>query len=305
MRSMDESIQSPASHPGSASQGLIRLQGRLTASSAWLGPAWAALAGVVASGGFDWRAASWLRLILLILLVDGGWGTLWAALAGADWHTPLKRWRSWDSGKALPAPPYTLPGTHGARVSSWLGQLRAWWREELWPACKDDISALIVALPVTAAASVLLGVPVTLLSVAALAVMQIALVLSGGGRPPAAARPWGAILAVLFPWLAGHAAFAPLATGSAGLALAFTLARGGAWRTDSPWGRGSAVGAQLAAAGLLIVLHRPLAGGLVAMLLVPQIALLAWVRAGRTASWALQRMRPWLMAAMLIAAWAL
>ena len=315
-----EYSQRDSTSPHLVSGGLIRLQARLTdltmrPQRAPLCPAWATLCGVVASGGFSWQGADWLRLALLILLVDGGWGTLWTALGSTDWATPLRRWRNWRSGEPIPAPPYTLPGSPGDRASDWLGQLRAWWRDVLWPACGPALSAIAVALPVTVVLGALLGPELLLLSAAALAVMQLDLMWERGRGT--VAPGWDAFITVALAWLAGHIAFGPLTLNSAGLALAFALAWGTAWQAESRWGPDGAdtqhpphprtlgVGAQFLAAALLVALHHPLAAGAVMLLLVPQLALLPWLRRGQPASWYVRHTRPWLMAAMLIAAWTL
>jgi len=289
--------------PHLVSGGLIRLQARLTDLTTWLCPAWATLCGVVASGGCGWQGADWLRLALLILLVDGGWGTLWTALGSTDWATPLHRWRNWCSGETIATPPYTLPGSPGDRASHWLGQLRAWWSDVLWPACGPALSAIAVALPVTVVLGVLLGPELLLLSAAALAVMQLGL--TWEGRRGTVAPGWDAFIAVALAWLAGHIAFGPLTLSSAGLALALALAWGTAWQAESRWGSTLGVGAQFLAAALLVALHHPLAAGGLLLLLVPQLALLPWLRHGQLASWYVRHTRPWLMAAMLVAAWAL
>lgn len=286
-----------------ASGGLIRLQARLTHLTTWLGPAWAALCGIVASGGFGWQGEDWLRLALLILLVDGGWGTLWAALGGTDWATPVRRWRNWHYGEPATPLPYTLPDSPGDRVSRWLGQMRAWWRDLFWPACGPALLAVGTALPVTAVLGALLGMELLLLSVAALAVMQLGLAWEGGRG--SIAPGWDAVVAVALPWLAGHAAFGPLTLYSAGLALAFVLAWGAAWQADSHWKCALGIGAQFLAAVLLVVLHHPLAAGGLLLLLAPQLALLPWLRRGQPPSWYVRYSRPWLMMALLVAAWAL
>lgn len=278
-----------------ASGGLIRLQARLTNPILWLGPAWAALCGVVASGGFDWQGEDFVRLSLLLLLADGGWGTLWAALGATNWATPLRLWRNWRFGEPVSALPYTLPDSPGDRASRWLGQLRAWLRDILWPACGPALSAIAVALPVTALLAALLGPELLLLSLAALAVMQLGLVWRG----------CNAAVAVMLPWLAGHIAFGSLASGSAGLALAFTLAWGANRRAGAPWARALGASAQFLALALLVALRQPLAAGGLALLIVPQLALLPWLRRGQSAAWYARHARPWLMAAMLLAAWAL
>ena len=89
------------------------------------------------------------------------------------------------------------------------------------------------------------------------------------------------------------------------LALAFALTWGTAWRADSLWERVLGIGAQFLVAALLIALHRPLAAGGLLLLLAPQPALLPWLQRDQPASWYMRCTRPWLMAAMLIAAWAL
>jgi hypothetical protein len=281
----------------------MRFQARLTHPTVWLAPTWAALCGVIAAGSFGWRGADWLRLAVLILLVDGSWGTLWSALGDTDWATPLRRWRNWHFGDPVTASPYTLPGTPGDQVSRWLGQLRAWGRDVLWPTCGPALTAIAVALPVTAVLVALLGAEFLLLSVAALAVMQLG-VARNGGRGDIISE-WDAIVAIAFPWLAGHLAFGELALPAAALALAFTLAWGGGWRAGSAWGRVSSIGGQFLAAALLVALRHPLAAACLALLAAPQVALLVWLRRGQSASWYVRHTRPWLMAAMLVAALAL
>jgi len=298
---MEENPHSTLSRP--ASGGLIRLQAHLTDLMAWLGPGWTTLCGVVASGGFGWEGEGFLRLALLLLLVDGAWGTLWAALGSTNWATPLRRWRNWRYGDLTRRLPYTLPGSPGDRASRWLGQLHVWWRDVLWPACGPAVSAIVVALPVTAVLGALLGQKLLLLSAAAFAVMQLGVAWEGGRGK--VAPGWDGAVAVTLPWLAGHVAFGPLTLSSAGLALAFALAWGAAWRSGSRWGRALGIGAQLLAVALLVALYRPLAAGLLLLLLAPQLALLPWLRRGLPASWPVRHTRPWLMAAMLVAAWAL
>jgi len=298
---MEGNPDSTSSRP--ASGGLIRLQAHLTNPVTWLGPAWATLCGVVASGGFGWQGQDWLRLALLIMLVDGGWGTLWAALGTTNWATPLRRWHNWRFSEPAATFPYTLPGSPGARVSRWLGQLRTWWRDIFWPTCGPALSAIVVALPVTVTLGALLGMELVLLSTAALAMMQLGLAWEGGQG--SIAPKWDAIISVTLSWLAGHVASGPLTLHSAGLALAFALAWGAAWRANSPWERALGVGAQFLAAALIIALHRPLEAVCLALLLVPQLALLPWLQRGQPASWYVRHTRPWLMAAMLVAAWAL
>jgi hypothetical protein len=283
--------------------GLLRLQARATDLITWLGPTWAALCGVAASGGFGWEGPQWLRLALLILLVDGGWGSLWTALAATDWATPLRRWREWDENQPTAALPYTLPDAPGGKLSHFVGKLRAWWSHILWPRCGSAILVIVIAVPTAALLATLLGAELVLLSVAALALIQLGVIWEGGSTtvPPG----WDAVIAITLPWLAGHVAFGPITIPSAGLAFLFALAWGKAWSVSSGWGRTFTVGSQLLAMASLVILRRPLAAGVLFSVLVPQVTLLPWVGRDYEPYWYVRHARPWLIAAMAAAAFAL
>jgi hypothetical protein len=138
---------------------------------------------------------------------------------------------------------------------------------------------------------------------AAVAAMQAGTIGSGGRGTTA--PEWNALVGVAFPWLAGHAVFGPLTPSSSLLALILALAWGVAWRVESPRGRFMAAGGQLLAAALLIALGQPLAACGLVLLSIPKLALLPWIGRGQPANWYVRHTRPWLMATMLIAAWAL
>lgn len=283
--------------------GLLRLRARPTDLVTWLAPTWSVLCGVLASTGFAWQGPDWFRLALLILLVDGGWGSLWAALGATDWATPLRRWREWDKNRPTAALPYTQPDAPGGRLSRFIGRLRAWWDEALWPSCGSALLVILIALPTTALLATLLGGDLLLLSAAAIAVMELAVVSENGGGtvPPG----WDAAIAIALPWLAGHVAFGLVTLPSAGLAVLFALAWGKAWSVTSRWGRALTVGSQLLTMASLVALRRPFAAAATFLILVPQLALLPWIRRGHEPHWYVRHARPWLMAGMLIAALAL
>ena len=286
-----------------ASGGVIRLQARLADVTTWLGPTWAALCGVIASNSFAWQGDDWLRLAFLVLLVEGGWGTLWAALGNTDWAMPLRSWRGWSAGQPSAALPYTRPGSPGGRASHWLGQLRTWWWDDLRPNCGPALSAVAIALPITAALSGLLGPELVLLSLAAIAVMQLGLAWESGRGT--VTPEWDAAIAVLLPWMAGHIAFGSLTVKSAVVAFFFAIAYGAVWRAGSRLGRVLYAAAHLVVAAVIIALYRPLEAGATLLLLIPPAALAPWVRQGEPVAWYLRHTRPWLMVAMLTAAWAL
>jgi hypothetical protein len=299
---MEHNLHSATSQ--TVSDSAIRLQARLTGLINWLGPAWAALCGALASGSSDWQGEEWLKLAVLILLVDVGWGGLWAALGSTDWAAALVRWREWRSGDPVAGLPYTLPGSPGDRVSRWVGQLRAWWHDVVWVECGVAISAVLVALLVTLVLATLLGADMLLLSVAALALIQLGLAWEGGRG--VISPTWDAFIGVALPWVAGHILFSgSLSLLSGSLAFAFALAWGMIWRAMGRWERVLGLGAQLLVVLLLVVIRSPLAAGCLVFLLVPQLALLPWLGHGQPVSWYVRHTRPWLMWAMLVAAWAL
>ena len=65
------------------------------------------------------------------------------------------------------------------------------------------------------------------------------------------------------------------------------------------------IGAQFLAAVFLVALRSPLAAGCLLLLLVPQLMLLSWLKRDTPAAWYVRYARPWMMVAMLVAAWSL
>jgi hypothetical protein len=285
------------------SGGLIRLQAHASDLGSWLGPTWATLCGVVASNAFRWQSEDWLPLALLPLLVDAGWGTLWTALARTDWALALREWRTWKRVGSTAKLPYTLPGTPADRISRWIGRVSTWWRDAFWGSCGSAVRAMLIALPLTVLVSALLGPELLLLSVASLALMQLGVIWTGGrGVVPSG---WDGLIAVALPWLAGHTVFGSVTVASASLAMLFALAWGSAWRAASGGGRAVLVAGHLVSATILILLGGPLAASTLLLLLVPQMALLPWTRRDLPIHRFVRYTRPWLMAAMAVAALAL
>ncbi len=302
MEEITEKNPQPTS-PTPALGGIIHFQARLVDLIIWIGPAWASVCGVIAAGAFSWRGVDLLRLALLILLVDGGWGTLWTALGDTDWATPLQRWREWHTGAPIQTLPYTQPNTPSHLIAHWGGELISWWRAVLWPTCGRAISAITIALPLSVLLALLLGRDLLLLSLTALAVMQMGLAWEGGQGN--VAPGWDGVISLTLPWMAGHAAFDALSLRSAVIAGLFTLVWSGAWRSSSRRGRIMNVGGYLLITTALVMLQRPLAVGMLALIIVPQVTLLPWLRRDQSPRWYVRHTRPWLMTAMLIAAWAL
>jgi len=280
-------------------RGLIRLTPRPGRTGVWLLPLWAVLCGALASSTVHPSLTDGVRLLLVGLLVEGGWGTLWSALATTDWATPLQRWRDWPAGAAVPLLPYARPGAPAERLALRLSQLRSWWRDAFAPTAGPALGEALVGLALSAFLALALGPEMLLLTLGAIALMELAAVRAEGrGTPPGG---WDAILRMGLPWLAGHLAFGALTLPSIALAGGFTLAVAGATgdkgnRSKSLW-----IVGQLLTAILFVLLRRPVAAAFLVLFLLPQWALLV---PSRSPSPIYHRALPWLGAAMLLAAWA-
>jgi hypothetical protein len=279
---------------------LVRLEVTLRGSGLWLGPIWAIICGILASGGFKWNGASLLQAMLVFFLVDGAWATLWSAAAETDWATPATRW---GQSEATPARmlPYTQPNAPGERVTRWLGHTIQWWREHLRPSIGSAVSTIILCVALGAALSAVLGWPAVALSAAGVAVVQLGVVVGrGAGQPLPALK---ATLDIGLAWLLAHAVFAPLTLPSALLAIAFAAVYGtgltliGGGRRAMVWNM-----AQFAAAGLLVLMRQPVAALAVFLMVIPQMLLEPALRRGMGGTWFVRSTQAWLMVAMLIAA---
>jgi hypothetical protein len=287
------------------SGGLVRLRVCSGGSLAWAVPAWATLCGAAASGALTLTVLSGVQLVLVWALVEAGWGTVWGAVATTDWAAPLRRWRGWHVGDDLPWLPYVRPDSPGGRVLRWLSELRGWAQAELAPAAGPAVGAVLGGLAFSLVLAAVAGPHLVLLTLAVLALMQLAVLLERGRGQP---RPvWDPALRLALPWLAGHLAFAPLSLPSLALACFFGLAVSGLTCGGRVLGRSLWAMGQIAAAVLYVVLQRPLAVPFLVLLVVPQ-----WLLASRVAedslverqSWS-RHAWPWLAAAMLLAAVAL
>ena len=294
---------SEITHHRPTSGGLLHLHIRLTGLNKWIGPLCAAACGVLVGGSFTGDADAWLRLALLVLLVDGGWGSLWAAMAATDWSTPIERWRQWGEEGPNAAFPHETLGASNRRATRWFVQIGSWWQATLWPSAGSALSSAIVAVPLITVLSIMLGPQVMVLSIASVAVMQLGLIWEGGHGN--VIPEWDAMPAIALPWLAGQAAFGPITLPSATIALCFAVAYGTAWRVKSKWGLAFHILAQLLAPVLLILLSVPAAAAAYVALLVPQFLLLPWMKGRRLAGWYVAHSRWWLFATMVLSAVAL
>ena len=131
---------------------LMKLEVRVDRPLTWLGPAWAALCGAVASGWLTLSGQNLLVLIIALFLADALWGTLWHLIAERDWFVS-SNCPSQAQEFNLTVLPYTAPGS----PSHWLGRRLAWWRTAFWPRMGSALLGLVVALPLTLVLAVILG----------------------------------------------------------------------------------------------------------------------------------------------------
>jgi len=262
-----------------------------------IGPAWAVLAGALASGAPLLGDAVPLRLVGAAILADSAWGVLWRLTATDD----TDRANQLAEDDHLP---YFQPQSPAGRA---IGMLRdiapgASWRE------------LTTALALTGVLSLLLGVPALVLSVVAYAVILWAWALGRAGKQPAVCD---ALLNVGLPWLLGlvlardavqWGGAAPVVLPGVMMGIAFTTLQWGTRRAYlsngsrmfAVWLGQAAVLLALIGVGQLWVLV------LAAALLLPPAMWLWRSRAVATGvERALRQSGPWWLAAMLLSAVAL
>jgi len=268
---------------------------------------WAALCGAVASNQLQWTGVGLLTLLLVLLLVELGWGSLWEL--GMN---PCRTEPSTGQGAPLPARsaaalPYTQPDSPGGRLQRRLTRLVNGWRGWFWPRCGEAVLALVGAVALTVALAALLPSRLFPLHAALAGLLGLGMVWRRRGR----ALLLGQALALVgVSWLAGHAALAAVTAPSLVLAAAFAVAVWGALRLAEGGRRGLWLlnGGQAAAALLLALpLEEPLAAGGMGLLLFGQVALQAALRPvdGIGRGELTRRTWPWLAASMLVAACAL
>ena len=284
--------------------GLIRLEARLGSTLAWVVPVWATLCGAVSSGQLTLLGAP--ALFLVALLVEAGWGTMWGALATTNWATLLQGWRSWQGSDDAILLPYAKTDSPGHKLSRWFAQLRSWWRNAPDPAQRSSAGTVLIGTAASLALAFAIGPDIAMVTLAAFALMQMAVLLdSGRGSSPAV---WDAVLRLGLPWFVGHLTFGSLTLPSIALAVVFSVAVSGMCIARSWWTYALWIGGQILASALLVYLRRPLVPLLLALFLVPQWLLVVWIvpqEADRQQTKWARLAWPWLAAGMLVAALAL
>ena len=186
------------------------------------------VSGAIASGAVSARP-DWPLSLAMAALLALVWVVAWSVIAGVNWSAPLAVWRGWSEGVPIRALPYAQPGSDAAYLSRRLGQLRSWLERDLLPRYGSLLLVGAMAIAVMAVLSAALGPLAVLLTIAAVCIVQIAVVACRGNG-----RPNGLLLgatAVGLPMLLGYAVFAPLSPGillvGSGAAAAFAGVRDG------------------------------------------------------------------------------
>lgn len=272
----------------------LRLQVPARPRVLWLSPAWAVLCGLIASRAFGWTGRDVLIAALAVIVADGAWATTWWGLVETDWRGLLAQWRAAEVDYA--GSPLTERGSPADRSQHGWARLGAWWPAGGREAAGTPLFSALFAAALAVLLSVVIGGQALALSLAALAVIQIALILRLLGRT---AHVLQGGVEIALAWGLGHSAFGPLTLLSAATGLIFAIAY--AAMLDLAQGASSArrwLLPQLLMVGVLIALPQPGAALALSAVLVAQ-ALLATVLHSLDFARAAQF---WLMLAMLIAA---
>jgi len=266
-----------------------------------LAPAWATLAGALASGGLRWQRKDGLLLLLAIILADGLWGQLWTLL--------VRQVRLASGGHAEPTArllplPYVAPESPVSRLWRWLagdaGQQREMQPTAAW-------RALLMNLPFTVGLALLLGPAALVMTALALLIASLASVLLP--------RRWGGALAqslfeIGLAWLLGHLLFAGFAWPVLPLLLAagYVLLQASSLALHGRHGLWLVNLAQLVPLACLVTAEQPLAAGVLGITLLTPLAWQTWVgqgeEGGLDARGYQKRAQIWWWAGMLVAAWA-
>jgi hypothetical protein len=284
------------------SRSLISLRMEMGSSSAWLGSAWAALCGAVASGQMGLDAQSLLLLLLVLFLVDPVLGGVRGLVLGTDWFAPFAGGRLSRGETPSKSLPYTSPDSPGYCASRYLAGILAWWRRDFRPQVGIEFLSLILTLALAIMLASLLGHLVTLLTLVTLVLMAVVLFPSRWRGPISFSSR--AILELGLPWLMGHLAFGSLNWESVAFALAYTVAYYARFVLLNGGRRAATCllnGSQIMSLALLVIVKEPILAGIAGLLLLPQLLLQPFLWRGEAEWWYLQRSQPWLMAGMLTA----
>lgn len=280
---------------GRDTHSVLGLRVWLTRQPFRLAPAWAVLAGALASGGLRGRRDNVLLLVLAMVLADGLWSQLWAL--------QVRQGRSASAG-ATPPLPYAAPEAPATRLWRWLASSMGS-EESAQPVAAWQ--SLLMAVLFAFGLAALLGPMALALTVAAL--------LAGLARYLLSGRWTGALAQAVFEiglaWLLGHLLVAGLTWPMLPMLLAagYVLLHAGALALCDRRGLWLVNLAQLIPLACLIAARQPLAAGALGITLLAPLAWQPWLRQsgeddreGFDAHGYVRRAQVWWWAGMLLAA---
>jgi hypothetical protein len=276
---------------------LIALDLRPTRTLTFLGPAWAALCGAVASGGLTLNGQSILFLILTLLLCDvllGAWRALWLH---ADWRTALPR--NLANAKVWLRAPGDLPKSFFPRTWETLSRRVRFLREVIWPLVDSEMIGMLIAGILALCIAAVLGLVPLALTGAAMAISLIE-----GELGVERGRGLRAVFEIVLPWLIAQSVFGAFSWLSFVFAGLFTLVYrallGLAVDRRERWLVWNNL-AQLAVVLILVASNTPVGAGVVALALLAQVLWQARFRMDYDGQSYAQHAQSYVLVSMLIA----
>ncbi len=245
----------------------IALDVRPTRPLTFLGPSWAVLCGLLASGGLALTGQAPLFVILCLLLADPLLGAWRALLLQSDWRDAFRR-----SSASAPTWLDSYAERPGGRAPRGLRRIRrriAHFRLVIWPIIDSEIIGLVIVGALALCVGFVLGrVPFVLTGAAMLfAVIEGRI----GTARGAGLRSVGEIA---LPWLIAESAFGHFSLLSVAFAISFTLVYrallGLATTRQAHWMAWSNL-AQVVAVLLLLVSNSAIGVGIALLALLAQI----------------------------------
>ena len=270
-----------------------------------LSPAWAALCGLLFSGGMHLDARTLVLSVLLLLLVEPVMGGLWQLVVNTDAVANQPAQMVVAEPELALALPYTRPGSAGYQLAAGITRVLMLWRRHGW----DTVAALVTLVFALALGSVL---GQALLGVASAVLILLARL---HWRTGMMQRVLQTTYDLALPWLMGMVALGQIAEQGQpmdrwGLALAaiYALAYVACTTLADDNQRPALLvldGAQLVVLALLLNRQQTLAIWLFGLCMVGQLAAHPDLLAGGRGSAYLRRTAPYIVVGMLTAAIAL
>lgn len=259
-----------------------------------LGPGWAALAGVLASGGFHFEAEVLLKAGLLWLLADPILGTIWHLVAEQGIWRRLGQAPPSGASPLKLRLPYVVKDSAGYKLSIFWTNLRTSENGQGYTLLITLFLALLIS-------AILGGLIVSFVIVSVLLAFVIGLTGYGEGQ-----QFWQSLATFLLPYLAGLIVMGQLPLQAVALGYVYWVIYLSTLRLRAGKSRGAwlVIIGQGVAAGLFFSLTLPLAATV--LTLAVMFSLLLWVQAKMQSTqpeiWYAEHVKPYLLVGLFAAA---